>query len=70
MSGRDACEIVSKGYDLSKRRAALQLACMYRMVLEAAVMVIAGVVPVDLLALEKKRIHVRWGAGRATGSSR
>ena len=40
-----------------QRRGALRIACAYRTVSEAAVLAIAGVVPVDLLALERKRIY-------------
>ena len=37
-------------------RGALRIACSYRTVSEAAALVIAGVIPVDSLALERKRI--------------
>lgn len=40
-----------------QRIGALRIASAYRTVSEAAVLVIAGVVPVDLLALERKRIY-------------
>ena len=40
-----------------QRRGALRIACAYRTVSETAVLAIAGVVPVDLLALEQKRIY-------------
>lgn len=39
-----------------QRRGALRIACAYRTVSEAAVLVIAGVIPIDLLAIERKRI--------------
>ena len=40
-----------------QRRGALRIACAYRTVSEPAILVIAGIVPVDLLALERKRIY-------------
>ncbi|XP_057341662.1 uncharacterized protein LOC130678466 [Microplitis mediator] len=45
-----------------QRRDALRIACAYRTVSEAAVMVIAGVIPIDLLGFERRRI---WDARRA-----
>lgn len=53
-----------------QRRGALRIACSYRTVSEAAVLVIAGVIPVDLLACERKRIYDRSPAiGRALAAS-
>ena len=40
-----------------QRRGALRIACAYRTVSAAAVLAIAGVVPIDLLALERKRVY-------------
>lgn len=49
-----------------QRRGALRVSCAYRTVSEPAVLVIAGVVPVGLLALERKAIYERKGEiGRA-----
>ncbi|CAD6204036.1 GSCOCG00012674001-RA-CDS [Cotesia congregata] len=45
-----------------QRRGALRIACAYRTVSEAAVLVISGVTPIDLLGHERKRI---WDARRA-----
>lgn len=42
-----------------QRRGALRVACSYRTVSEPAVMVIAGVIPIDLLALERKSVFER-----------
>ncbi|KAG8227568.1 hypothetical protein J437_LFUL000668 [Ladona fulva] len=39
-----------------QRRGALRVACSYQTVSEAAVLVIAGMIPIDLLAKERKRI--------------
>ncbi|XP_057321131.1 uncharacterized protein LOC130664945 [Microplitis mediator] len=47
-----------------QRRGALMIACAYRTVSEAAVAVIAGVIPIDLLGFERKRI---WDARQAGG---
>ncbi|KAG8225042.1 hypothetical protein J437_LFUL000020 [Ladona fulva] len=38
-----------------QRRGALRVACSYRTVSEADVLVIAGTIPIDLLAKERKR---------------
>jgi hypothetical protein len=40
-----------------QRRGALRIASAYRTVSDAAVLVIAGVIPVDLLALERKSVY-------------
>ncbi|XP_031778431.1 uncharacterized protein LOC116416082 [Nasonia vitripennis] len=40
-----------------QRRGALRIACSYRTVAAEASLVIAGVIPVDLLATERKRIY-------------
>lgn len=40
-----------------QRRGALRIASAYRTVSEPAVLVIAGVIPIDLLALERKRVY-------------
>lgn len=40
-----------------QRRGALRIASSYRTVSEPAVLVIAGVIPIDLLASERKQIH-------------
>lgn len=42
-----------------QRRSALRVACAYRTVSEPAVFVIAGVIPIDLLARERKAIYHR-----------
>lgn len=42
-----------------QRRGALRVACSYRTVSEVAVLVIANVIPIDLLAQERKSIHSR-----------
>lgn len=48
-----------KGLASVQRRAALRVACAYRTVSEAAVLVIAGVIPIGLLAIERKAIYGR-----------
>uniref|UniRef100_A0A6M2DQW1 Putative 115 kDa protein in type-1 retrotransposable element n=1 Tax=Xenopsylla cheopis TaxID=163159 RepID=A0A6M2DQW1_XENCH len=40
-----------------QRRGALRVACAYRTVSEAAVLVIAGALPIDLLAIERARLY-------------
>ena len=40
-----------------QRRAALRIACSYRTVSEPAILVVAGVIPIDLLALERRFVH-------------
>ncbi|XP_035739237.1 uncharacterized protein LOC118449122 [Vespa mandarinia] len=40
-----------------QRRGALRIACSYRTVPEPAVLVIAGVIPIDLLAQERQFVH-------------
>lgn len=42
-----------------QRRGALRVTCAYRTVSEPAVMVIAGVIPIDLLARERKAVYSR-----------
>lgn len=42
-----------------QRRSALRIACSYRTVSAGAVLVVAGVIPIDLLAFERKRIYGR-----------
>lgn len=44
-----------------QRRAALRVASAYRSVSEAAVLAVAGVIPIDLLASERKRAYDRRG---------
>ncbi|XP_033226062.1 uncharacterized protein LOC117178738 [Belonocnema kinseyi] len=39
-----------------QHRGVLKIACSYRTVSESAALVIAGVIPIDLLALERKKI--------------
>ncbi|XP_060534514.1 uncharacterized protein LOC132706933 [Cylas formicarius] len=52
-----------------QRRGALRIACAYRTVPESAVLVIAGVIPIDLLALERKSVYERiMELGRARAS--
>ena len=43
-----------------QRRGALRVACAYRTVSEEAVAVIAGTIPIDLLARERKQIYDSW----------
>lgn len=52
-----------------QRRSALRTASAYRTVSEAAVLVVAGVIPIDLLAKERKRVYVRK-QGEETSSIR
>ncbi|XP_046817454.1 uncharacterized protein LOC124423599 [Vespa crabro] len=40
-----------------QRRGALRIACSYSTVSEPAVLVVAGVIPIDLLAQERQLIH-------------
>lgn len=40
-----------------QRKGALRIASAYRTILEASIMVIAGVLPIDILAKERKRIY-------------
>ncbi|XP_035723738.1 uncharacterized protein LOC118442354 [Vespa mandarinia] len=40
-----------------QRRGALRIACSYRTVSEPAVLVVAGVIPIDLLAQERQFVH-------------
>lgn len=42
-----------------QRQSALRIACSYRTVSAQAVLVVAGVIPIDLLAFERKRIYER-----------
>ncbi|KAG8229087.1 hypothetical protein J437_LFUL010770 [Ladona fulva] len=44
-----------KSITVVQRRGALRVACSYRTVSEAAVLVIAGTIPIDLLAKERKQ---------------
>lgn len=56
-----------------QRRGALRIACSYRTVSEAAILVIASVPPIDLLAIERKRIYdasVEVGRERAAQEER
>ncbi|XP_074107211.1 uncharacterized protein LOC141532657 [Cotesia typhae] len=41
----------------AQRRGVLRVTCAYRTVLEAAVLVIAGAAPIDLLAFERAKIY-------------
>lgn len=53
-----------------QRRGALRVTCAYRTVSEPAVLVIAGVIPVGLLALERKAIYEKKSEiGRALAST-
>ena len=53
-----------------QRRGALRVACAYRTVSEEAVAVIAGTIPIDLLARERKQIYDRCAdIGRADAVS-
>lgn len=66
---RTTIECYRKQLASVQRRGALRVACAYRTVSEPAVLVIAGVVPVGLLALERKKIYERKReAGRARAS--
>ena len=40
-----------------QRRGALRIACSYRTVSEPAILVVAGVIPIDLLAQERQYVH-------------
>lgn len=42
-----------------QRRGALRVACAYRTVSESAILVVAGVVPIDLMAQERKQVFNR-----------
>lgn len=42
-----------------QRQGALRIACAYRTVPAEAVLIVAGVIPIDLLAMERKRIYER-----------
>lgn len=42
-----------------QRRSALRVTCAYRTVSEPAVLVIAGMIPIGLLAMERKAVHER-----------
>ena len=54
-----------------QRRGALRVACTYRTVLEGAILVIAGVIPIDLLAFEHKRVYDRdQGVAREVAAAR
>lgn len=44
-----------------QRRSALRVACAYRTVSEPAVLLIAGIIPIDLLAKKRKRVYERKG---------
>ena len=46
-----------KTMTMVQRQGALRIACSYRTVSAQAVLVVAGVIPVDLLAFERKRIY-------------
>ena len=48
-----------------QRKAALRITCAYRTVSEPATLVIAGVIPIDLMALERKSIYDQKEAGDA-----
>ncbi|XP_035739239.1 uncharacterized protein LOC118449124 [Vespa mandarinia] len=54
-----------------QRRGTLRIACSYRMVSEPAVLVVGGVIPIDLLAQERKFVHQQrcvWERRRHQGS--
>ena len=55
--------IYAKGMISVQRRGALRVACAYRTVSEAAVLVIAGIIPIRLLAKERKLIYDRKNEG-------
>ena len=46
-----------------QRQGALRVSCAYRTVSEAAVLVIAGIIPIKLLAKERKLIYDRKNEG-------
>nr|XP_034194958.1 uncharacterized protein LOC117611141 [Osmia lignaria] len=47
-----------------QRRCALRVACSYRTVAEPAVLVIAGMLPIDLLAVERKQVYEAKRSGQ------
>lgn len=51
------CELYRKRMAAVQRRGALRVACSYRTVSEPAVLVIAGVIPIDLLAQERRFVY-------------
>ncbi|XP_060519900.1 uncharacterized protein LOC132698065 [Cylas formicarius] len=54
-----------------QRQGTLRIACAYRTVPESAVLVIAGVIPIGLLALERKSVYERsMELGRARASKK
>lgn len=57
--GQMRLELYRRGLASVQRRAALRVACAYRTVSEAAVLVIAGVIPIGLLAMEREAIYRR-----------
>ena len=40
-----------------QHKGTLSVACMYRMASEPATLAVAGIIPIDLLARERKEIH-------------
>ena len=51
------CEKYRKRMAGVQRRAALRIVSSYRTVSEPAVLVVAGVIPIDLLARERQFVH-------------
>lgn len=65
-----AYEKVRRKLATVQRRAALRVACAYRTVSEAAILVITKTVPIDLRAKERKRLHERRTAGTLDNNTR
>ncbi|XP_046670981.1 uncharacterized protein LOC124360988 [Homalodisca vitripennis] len=57
MGGRSEAETYRRKVAAVQRRGALRVACAYRTVSEAAVLVIAGAAPIDLLAFERAKLY-------------
>ncbi|XP_047365370.1 uncharacterized protein LOC124955250 [Vespa velutina] len=56
-----------------QRRGALRIACSYRTITEPAELVLAGVIPIDLLAKERQFVHQQkavLGKEEASGNAR
>nr|CAI5840355.1 unnamed protein product [Callosobruchus analis] len=51
------------------RTAALRMACAYRTVSEIAVLVVAGIPPIDKLAIERKMLYLRRKRGEVISST-
>nr|CAH7734124.1 unnamed protein product [Callosobruchus chinensis] len=52
-----------------QRTAALQVACAYRTVSEIAVLVVAGIPPIDMLAIERKMLYHKQKRGEVISST-